>query len=319
MKLNSTPLNSPCATPALVGPRHSSPTFCQSASVGDPLPTPGILRIVRLRSACAQALSATAPSTDTPPSAAAPIPAAPLSTPRRLAAAPRLRSSPLAVIVKPPLFATPRRRPPDAAEPAPLPRPGQSGQAGKDGRRPAPTPAAAADRRSASCQGVRAPAPPPPERGSRERPILQGAARRARALVQPVRQRPESPHGRARGRAYVLEPVGVRGQVVELVLARVRVEDVRVLQGHHAAPGRHLGRLVMVVGRHGPARPAAPAEQRHEAAPVHRAGLGAGPRRDGGARSALSTRASIVLPASIPGPAIASGMRSDWSYSQPLP
>src|SRR5271163_4244609 len=41
----NTPLNSPGWTLALVGPRQSSPTFCQSASVGDPLPAPGIFMI----------------------------------------------------------------------------------------------------------------------------------------------------------------------------------------------------------------------------------------------------------------------------------
>ena len=38
-----TPLNSPGCTYCLVGPRQSSPTFCQSASVGEPLPAPGNL------------------------------------------------------------------------------------------------------------------------------------------------------------------------------------------------------------------------------------------------------------------------------------
>src|SRR3954469_11572060 len=133
MKLNSTPLNSPCATLALVGPRHSSPTFCQSASVGDPLPTPGILRIVRLRSACAQALSATAPSTLTPPSAAAPIPAAPLSTPRRLAAAPRLHPPPLAFPAKPPVIVAPPRAPPRCRGACPA-SPARSIRAGWQGR-----------------------------------------------------------------------------------------------------------------------------------------------------------------------------------------
>ena len=45
MKESATPAHSPSATFALVGPRVSSPTLCQSASVGLPSPTPGIWRI----------------------------------------------------------------------------------------------------------------------------------------------------------------------------------------------------------------------------------------------------------------------------------
>ena len=55
MKESSTPLNSPSLTFALVGPRQSSPTFCQSASVGAPLPTPGICKICARRLSCASA------------------------------------------------------------------------------------------------------------------------------------------------------------------------------------------------------------------------------------------------------------------------
>src|SRR5882757_5628868 len=61
MKVSSTPLNSPAVTLAFVGPRQSSPTFCQSASVGDPLSTPGIFRICLRRSVCAIAGRARGP------------------------------------------------------------------------------------------------------------------------------------------------------------------------------------------------------------------------------------------------------------------
>ena len=44
MKESSTPLNSPSLTLALVGPRQSSPTFCQSASVGRALADAGNLQ-----------------------------------------------------------------------------------------------------------------------------------------------------------------------------------------------------------------------------------------------------------------------------------
>jgi hypothetical protein len=45
MKEKLTPANAPGFTLAFVGPRQSSPTFCQSASVGEPLPAPGTFRI----------------------------------------------------------------------------------------------------------------------------------------------------------------------------------------------------------------------------------------------------------------------------------
>jgi hypothetical protein len=55
ISLSSTPANSPSATFSLVAARHSSPTFCQSASVGLPLPTPGIARICARTESCAMA------------------------------------------------------------------------------------------------------------------------------------------------------------------------------------------------------------------------------------------------------------------------
>ena len=54
MKLSSTPANSPSATLALVGSRQSAPTCCQSPSVGEPMPTPGICRICVRRPLCAR-------------------------------------------------------------------------------------------------------------------------------------------------------------------------------------------------------------------------------------------------------------------------
>ena len=66
----------------MVGPRQSSPTFCQSASVGEPIPTPGILRMSALRlPACANAPDASDP---TPVPATAPNAPAPFSTERLL-------------------------------------------------------------------------------------------------------------------------------------------------------------------------------------------------------------------------------------------
>ena len=82
MNDSSTPLNSPGCTLALVSPRHISPTFCQSASVGWPLPTPGIFSIAERRSSAAKAVETFIAG---PPTAAmAATPAAPFSTFRRL-------------------------------------------------------------------------------------------------------------------------------------------------------------------------------------------------------------------------------------------
>ena len=75
MKVNSTPSNSPFETRAFVGLRHSAPTFCQSESVGDPLPTPGILRMSLLTFA-ADALLGKSPSPAPEPAAITLAPAA---------------------------------------------------------------------------------------------------------------------------------------------------------------------------------------------------------------------------------------------------
>ena len=84
MKFKVTPANSPSVTFCFVAPRVISPTFCQSASVGDPTPTPGILRIADLISSAAKAEPAIE---DIPPliAATAPAPAAPFKKVRLLA------------------------------------------------------------------------------------------------------------------------------------------------------------------------------------------------------------------------------------------
>ena len=86
MKVSSTPANSPSDTFFLVGSRQSAPTFCQSESVGEPTPTPGIFRISARRPPCAEAVL------DAPPTAAAaPMAAAPFSIERRLISEPKMR------------------------------------------------------------------------------------------------------------------------------------------------------------------------------------------------------------------------------------
>ena len=72
-------------TLALVAPRHISPTFCQSASVGCPEPTPGIFKIVARRSSCAKARDIVPSRPLDPAAASAPALAAPFRTLRRLA------------------------------------------------------------------------------------------------------------------------------------------------------------------------------------------------------------------------------------------
>src|SRR3990172_12321918 len=91
MKVSSTPLNSPSLTFALVGPRTISPTFCQSASVGDPMPTPGIFRIAVRRSSAANARWSVPSTPVVLKAATAPALAAPLRTLRRLACNPSSR------------------------------------------------------------------------------------------------------------------------------------------------------------------------------------------------------------------------------------
>jgi hypothetical protein len=89
MKVSSTPANSPAATFAFVGSRQSAPTCCQSASVGEPMLTPGICRICVRRSLCASTRVEGQPSA--PNAEAAPTPAVP-SRKRRRVGLPNKRS-----------------------------------------------------------------------------------------------------------------------------------------------------------------------------------------------------------------------------------
>ena len=75
IKVSSTPLNSPGFTRSFTGPKHISPTFCHSASPGDPIPTPGIFIIAARNAEWPSASAGTAP----PIAAKAAVLAAPLS------------------------------------------------------------------------------------------------------------------------------------------------------------------------------------------------------------------------------------------------
>ena len=100
MKVSSTPANSPAATLALVGSRHSAPTCCQSASVGEPMLTPGICRICERTSPCASTRVGQVPRA--PSAAAAPMPAVPLRTLRRASCSRSSRSYTSVFIACPP-------------------------------------------------------------------------------------------------------------------------------------------------------------------------------------------------------------------------